>query len=111
MASLIGCLPVRTPPPRPRYGDDLGMAWDEFDVDKDGSISQDEWDGLMRKACYYGPTQPIFDFLDTDDEVGRGSTIHSDVPLSGTLGAAQMLGERGRWGLPFGGAVSPLRGV
>jgi len=50
------------------FGNDLNAAWAVFDVNGDNFISEAEWVTVARSFSYFGPTLPIFRFLDRDDE-------------------------------------------
>ncbi|CAE7173650.1 TONSL [Symbiodinium pilosum] len=54
------------------FGNDLNAAWAVFDVNGDNFISEAEWVSVARSFSYFGPTLPIFRFLDRDDEAGLG---------------------------------------
>lgn len=50
------------------FGNDLNAAWAVFDLNGDNFISEAEWVSVARSSAYFGPTLPIFRFLDKDDE-------------------------------------------
>lgn len=50
------------------FGNDLNAAWAVFDLNGDNFISEQEWTSVARSSSYFGPTLPIFRFLDKDDE-------------------------------------------
>jgi len=50
------------------YGEDIDTAWENLDADGSGEIDEDEWMQCCNEIGYYGPTRPIFAFLDKDDE-------------------------------------------
>mmetsp|Transcript_54722 Transcript_54722/g.86916 ORF Transcript_54722/g.86916 Transcript_54722/m.86916 type:complete len:280 (+) Transcript_54722:3-842(+) len=50
------------------FGDDLTEAWNRLDADQSGEIDEREWHGLCQELGFFGPTEPIFNYLDTDDQ-------------------------------------------
>lgn len=50
------------------FGDDLLQAWHEIDKDGGGDIDREEWNAACEELGFFGLVQPIFDFLDQDDE-------------------------------------------
>jgi len=49
------------------FGPDLGDAWNFMDEDGGGEITVDEWTECCEKVQYFGPTMPIFKYIDKDD--------------------------------------------
>jgi Ran GTPase-activating protein (RanGAP) involved in mRNA processing and transport/Ca2+-binding EF-hand superfamily protein len=49
------------------FGEDLQVAWDAFDEDGGGTIQFHEWRDKLTQVGYFGPSKPIFSFLDKDD--------------------------------------------
>ncbi|CAE8714826.1 unnamed protein product [Polarella glacialis] len=50
------------------FGPHLSQAWDALDDDHNGKISAKEWTGVCHnKVNYFGPTMPIFRYIDKDD--------------------------------------------
>jgi len=50
------------------FDGDLQAAWEFLDESGDGTVDQQEWTEAVNKIGYFGPTAPIFSFLDKDDE-------------------------------------------
>lgn len=50
------------------FGQDLGDAWQYLDADGSGDLDEDEWCSALQEVGYFGPSKPIFNFLDKDDE-------------------------------------------
>lgn len=50
------------------FGEDLMYAWHALDADKSGEIDEDEWKQACQECGFFGLTEPIFNFLDLDDE-------------------------------------------
>jgi len=48
------------------YGPDLKDIWDNLDADGSGEIDQEEWDDAVQGIGFFGPSRPIFNFLDKD---------------------------------------------
>jgi len=44
------------------------IAWRNFDVDKSGSVDEKEWGEAIQRFGFFGPSRPIFRYLDRDDE-------------------------------------------
>jgi len=49
------------------FGPDLSSAWSFMDEDGGGEITVDEWTETCEKVQYFGPTMPIFKYIDKDD--------------------------------------------
>ena len=49
------------------FGKDLKKLWKALDEDGGGSIQRDEWESSLDKVGYFGPSGPIFSFIDDDD--------------------------------------------
>lgn len=49
------------------FGEDLHLAWRALDKDGNGEIDKEEWQWACQRQGFFGPTLPIFKFLDTDD--------------------------------------------
>ncbi|CAK8985613.1 Uncharacterized protein SCF082_LOCUS211 [Durusdinium trenchii] len=49
------------------FGKDLKRLWKALDEDGGGSIQRDEWESSLDKVGYFGPSGPIFSFIDDDD--------------------------------------------
>lgn len=47
--------------------DPLKKLWQALDEDGGGSIQRDEWETSLDKVGYFGPSGPIFSFIDDDD--------------------------------------------
>lgn len=47
--------------------DPLKKLWRALDEDGGGSIQRDEWESSLDKVGYFGPSGPIFSFIDDDD--------------------------------------------
>lgn len=47
--------------------DPLKKLWRALDEDGGGSIQRDEWETSLDKVGYFGPSGPIFSFIDDDD--------------------------------------------
>eukprot|EP00931_Biecheleriopsis_adriatica_P017672 TRINITY_DN12584_c0_g6_i1.p1 TRINITY_DN12584_c0_g6~~TRINITY_DN12584_c0_g6_i1.p1 ORF type:complete len:1677 (-),score=235.05 TRINITY_DN12584_c0_g6_i1:49-5079(-) len=50
------------------FGPVLQNAWQALDSDGSGEIDWTEWAKACNSNGFFGPTRPIFSFLDTDDE-------------------------------------------
>lgn len=50
------------------FGQRLEDAWKAFDTDGGGEIDEEEWAKALSDCGYFGPSKPIFSFLDKDDE-------------------------------------------
>ncbi|CAE8587900.1 unnamed protein product [Polarella glacialis] len=48
------------------FGEDLSIAWEAFDEDGGHQIEDKEWSAVVHRTGYFGPTMPIFRFLDKD---------------------------------------------
>jgi len=53
------------------FGPDLKILWDALDEDESGGIQRHEWEEVLDKVGYFGPSGPIFSYVDEDD----GGTI------------------------------------
>eukprot|EP00931_Biecheleriopsis_adriatica_P060671 TRINITY_DN36447_c0_g1_i1.p1 TRINITY_DN36447_c0_g1~~TRINITY_DN36447_c0_g1_i1.p1 ORF type:complete len:1458 (+),score=332.80 TRINITY_DN36447_c0_g1_i1:40-4374(+) len=49
------------------FGPHLSDAWAVLDSDGGGEVSFDEWQETCAEAQYFGPTMPIFKYIDKDD--------------------------------------------
>jgi len=50
------------------FGEDLTQIWNFMDADGSGEINLEEWTVACRELSYFGPTEPIFRYLDADCE-------------------------------------------
>jgi Ca2+-binding EF-hand superfamily protein len=50
------------------FGPDLADTWAYLDDDGSGAITAEEWEAAVHGVGFFGPTMPIFNFLDKDDE-------------------------------------------
>jgi len=50
------------------FGPDLEDTWKYLDDDESGEISEEEWHAAVAGIGYFGPSAPIFNFLDKDNE-------------------------------------------
>ncbi|CAE7519254.1 unnamed protein product, partial [Symbiodinium pilosum] len=46
------------------FGSDLRALWNALDEDESGSIQRHEWEEVLDKVGYFGPSGPIFSFVD-----------------------------------------------
>jgi hypothetical protein len=49
------------------FGQNLSDGWDFLDADGGGEIDLDEWVSACHELGYFGPTEPIFRYLDADN--------------------------------------------
>jgi len=64
------------------FGPDLAESWQFLDADGSGEIDIDEWMDAVTNIGYFGPSHPIFKFLDKDDE---GTVSYDEFLLLDTL--------------------------
>lgn len=50
-----------------KYGMDLRTLWNALDEDGSGAIQRFEWESVLDKVGYFGPSGPIFSYVDEDD--------------------------------------------
>ncbi|CAJ1412792.1 unnamed protein product [Effrenium voratum] len=50
-----------------KFGRDLKRLWRALDEDGGGTIQRDEWETMLDRVGYFGPSGPIFSFIDEDD--------------------------------------------
>lgn len=69
------------------FGTSWQNAWNAIDVDGSGEINADEWNDICKSYGFFGPSRPIFSFLDADD-TGSISAKEFDLLKEYSDGAA-----------------------
>lgn len=50
------------------FGEDLQDAWEVLDEDESGEVDEEEWSAALARLGFFGPSLPIFHYLDKDGE-------------------------------------------